>query len=83
VEGLYRFSCSDYGGIGCGDFSCSGMDGVYQNPRVLAKSGWGELVAFFPDGHNFKPEVNYYYLGNGVKSAIIPITPTRAYWFVC
>jgi hypothetical protein len=54
----------------------------YQNPRVLPKSGWGELVAFFPDGHNFKPEVNYY-LGKEVKSAIIPITPTRAYWFVC
>jgi hypothetical protein len=51
-------------------------------PKSVGQVRVGKLVAFFPDGHNFKPEVNYY-LGNGVKSAMIPITPTRAYWFVC
>jgi hypothetical protein len=50
---------------------------VLPKPKSLGQVRVGG-VAFFPDGHNFKPEVNYY-LGNGVKSAIIPITPTRAY----
>ena len=37
-------------------------------------------LAIFPDGHKFEDKV-YYYVGKGSRSAILPSTSTKVYWF--
>ncbi|CAM6046107.1 unnamed protein product [Sphagnum compactum] len=38
-------------------------------------------LAVFPDGQNFKPEVHYY-VGKGTRGGVVPISTTKAHWFV-
>ncbi|CAK9211090.1 unnamed protein product [Sphagnum troendelagicum] len=38
-------------------------------------------LAVFPDGQNFKPEVHYY-VGKGTRGGVVPISTTKASWFV-
>jgi len=38
-------------------------------------------VAIFPDGHKLEDKA-YFYVGNGTRSALLPSTSTKVYWFI-
>ncbi|KAL6181233.1 hypothetical protein ACLB2K_047888 [Fragaria x ananassa] len=53
----------------------------FPEPKYAGHCGLRGL-AFFPGGHKFEPKLNQVY-GRGQRAGIVPISPTKVYWFVC
>lgn len=53
----------------------------FPEPKYAGHCGLRGL-AFFPGGHKFEPKLNQIY-GRGQRAGIVPISPTKVYWFVC
>ncbi|XP_068635500.1 monooxygenase 2-like isoform X2 [Aristolochia californica] len=53
----------------------------FSAPRYVGQSAFRGL-AVYPNGQPFEPKVIYTY-GRGLRAGLVPISPTKVYWFIC
>ncbi|KAG9454462.1 hypothetical protein H6P81_007366 [Aristolochia fimbriata] len=53
----------------------------FSEPRYVGQCAFRGL-AFYPNGQPFDPTVVYTY-GSGLRAGLVPISPTKVYWFIC
>ncbi|KAK6947514.1 FAD-binding domain [Dillenia turbinata] len=53
----------------------------FPEPKYVGHCAFRGL-ALYLDGQPYEPKVSYVY-GRGLRAGIVPVSPTRVYWFVC